>query len=358
MWKRLKANGRPGVFWIAGLALALIAGGCGSDQKTESKGIIVQNPQRHKPVMPATPPSVPVTTPTPAEPEVPDVAQVPREVTFEEAEAAFHSQEYAKAVELFTLYVDRKSENPWGFYMLGLSAWKAGELATAEHAFETSLALDPKHVKSWLNLARVLLDQDRREDALARINEAIALDPQSGVAYRVKGRVFDKMALEVQAVDAYRKAIEIDNADAWAMNNMALIFIEEGLFENALPPLARAVELGGENATFLNNLGMALERTGHYRTAEAVYRQAVDIDTSFEKASLNLARIEQVLEDPELEPVDLTMLAQAFVDDIASWSVATIDVPDTDDDSNGVVGVDDSTVVSESTPEDTPRVEN
>ena len=100
---------------------------------------------------------------------------------------------------------------------------------------ESSLALDPKHFKSWLNLSRVLLEQGRRDDALARVNQAIALDPESGVAYRVKGRVFDEMALEVQAVDAYRRAIEIDNTDAWSMNNMALIFIEEGLFDKALP---------------------------------------------------------------------------------------------------------------------------
>jgi tetratricopeptide (TPR) repeat protein len=106
------------------------------------------------------------------------------------------------------------------------------------------------------------------------------------------------------------------------MNNMALIFIEQGLFEEALPPLARATELKDNVAVFFNNLGMALECTGQFQAAENAYGSALAIDETYEKAAANLNRVEPVFEEPGLAPVDLAVLAQAFVDEVKSWGVA------------------------------------
>ena len=70
---------------------------------------------------------------------------------------------------------------------------------------------------------------------------------------------------------------------------------------------------------FRNNLGMALELSGRYRAAEDVYRTAVDADPMNEKAAENLARIELVKEELDIEPVYLAELSQRFADKIAGW---------------------------------------
>jgi superkiller protein 3 len=145
------------------------------------------------------------------------------------------------------------------------------------------------------------------------------IDPLAHDAYRLKGRACRQLGQLDDAVSAYRRAIQVNNDDAWAMNNLGLIFIETGQFDQALPPLARAVELDGGIAIFLNNLGMALEGTGHFRAAQDTYQSAVDLDGSYYNATMNLSRVEAVLEDPGLEPVDLEIAAQRFVDEIAGW---------------------------------------
>ncbi|UCF20718.1 MAG: tetratricopeptide repeat protein [Gemmatimonadota bacterium] len=243
----------------------------------------------------------------------------PREVSYEEAEAAFAERRYDEAAELFRLYSERKPANPWGYYMLGLSAWKSGDRVSAEDAFETALELNPGHVKSWLNLARVLLDEARADEALEKVEEALALDPGSGVALRLQGRVHHQLGQTEEAIDAYRQAILIDDRDAWSMNNMGLILIEEERFEEALPALARAVEIDDGNAIFHNNLGIALERTGHYRAAEDAFKAVLGLDDTYAKAELNLQRVETLLESPELLPVDLAELARSFEDEVAGW---------------------------------------
>lgn len=245
----------------------------------------------------------------------------PQEVTYDIAEAAYLERRYEEAASLFGRYTQLKSENPWGFYMLGLSAWKAGDLDGAETALVRAIELDPAHLKSYLNLSRVLLDANRPEEAMIRIDEAMAIDPQLGVIYRLQGRAFHQLGNRAEAEKAYRQAIRIDNQDAWSMNNMALLMIEQERFDEALAPLARAVELRGDIAIFHNNLGMVLERTGHFQAAEEAYELAVTLDGGYEKAALNLDRLSLVDKQPDPAPVDLAAAAQSFAEAVERWTV-------------------------------------
>jgi tetratricopeptide (TPR) repeat protein len=251
-------------------------------------------------------------------------SEPPREVTYEEAEAAFADRNYTKAVDLFTRYTEHKTENPWGFYMLGLSAWKAADHERAEAAFERAIELDSDHVKSYINLSRSLLDAGRPTYALIRVHEALELDPGSGTALRLLGRVNHELGKNDEAIDAYRSAIQTDNEDAWAMNNLALILIEEGRYADALPAMARAVELRNDVAVIYNNLGMALEHAGDFRAASEAYDNALTIDGGYENAYANLTRAAGVVEDPNREPVDLQVAAQTFVEQIAGWGGAVV----------------------------------
>ncbi len=295
----------------------------GGGENMSPQNLAMRTTERTTPALPATVDFETETTVAAAQDDSEEVVvaepEPPREVTYEEAETAYRERRYKDAAELFTAYSDRKSENPWGHYMLGLSAWKAGDYELAVKAFDRALELDPNHVKSNLNLSRVLLDTGRPMDALDKINDALAVDSESNTAYRLKGRVFRQIRQNPQAIEAYRRAIQIDDEDAWSMNNLGMIYLAEEMYDKALPPLARAVELKGDVAMFRNNLGMALEHTGRYRAAEVVYQAAIDSDESNIKAAANLSRIELVREDLDIEPVDLAVLSQRFVDEIASW---------------------------------------
>ncbi len=310
---------------IAALILAVSLTGCGSEKSTSDRNRY-SGSRGHASTRTVTSdtPSTVETASAAVEPEkvTPVVAEEPREVTYEEAEAAYNEKRYTEAVKLFVLYTERKSENPWGYYMLGLSSRKAGDLARAEDAFQTALELDPNHVKSWINLGRVLLDAGRPAEALEKIDAALALDPEVKSADRLKGRAYHQLGQIEDAVDAYRKAIMVDRNDAWAMNNLALIMIEQERFDEALKPLARAIELKGDVAIFRNNLGMALERTGRFRAAEKEYAAAVEADESNEKAYSNLSRVEGVEKDVSAIPFDLAGAALEFTAEIDVWEAA------------------------------------
>ena len=219
-------------------------------------------------------------------------------VTFEMADSAYRDRRYDDATTLFKAYTENRPGNPWGFYMLGLSAWKSGDRVQAESAFTQALSLDSTHVKSHLNLSRVLLEDGQPDSALTHIEAAIALDSTSSEPVRLQGRAFEAQGKSDDAILAYNRAIQLDSADVWALNNLGALYIRLERFQEAIEPLKVAVQLNDQVAVFHNNFGMALERTGQYRAAEAEYRAAVAIEGTYGKAVTNLQRVQQLKEAP------------------------------------------------------------
>ena len=188
----------------AAVPLAVVA--CGGADQSEANAERSARETVHQ-VEAQLPPPLPKIETTLAAAEPPEVAapEPPKEVTYEEAESAFLERRYDEAVELFVLYSERRPENPWGYYMLGLSAIRANEHERAEEAFERALELEPMHVKSWLNLGRVLLATNRSEEALLNIEEALVLDPESNSGLRLQGRAFHQLGRLEDAIDSYRQ---------------------------------------------------------------------------------------------------------------------------------------------------------
>lgn len=243
-----------------------------------------------------------------------------KRVTYKEAEAAFKARNYTEAVELFTHYTKRKNKNAWGFYMLGLSAKRAGDLDVATEALEKATQLDPEHLKSWVNLGRVYLDAKLPAKSIDAIDKALKLDTSDGNVYRLAGRAHDQLGDLKMAEEAYEKALALNSKDAWAMNNLAFVLLRNDRLDEALPLLALAIQLKSDVAVFYNNLGMALESKKHFREAESAYEKAVELDAGYAKALANKDRLTNVDGPKGLNPIDLNQLAKNQQAILKTWA--------------------------------------
>ena len=313
-----------GIAFILLIALSMTMFGCGGE--SQSKQVRTVSETTESTPSPSQSPigeEVTVVVPdvdTPSEAAVTEL----QPVSFADAEAAFNQHNYTEAVRLFKTYTEENAENAWGHYMYGLAAKRIGDYSSAEEAFNRALELDPKHSKSLLNLARVLIDDQRPEEALEKLDAALELDPESGTAFRLQGRAFHNLGWMDDARNAYREAILIDSTDAWSINNLALIDLEQERYEDALAALARTIELRDDVSIFYNNLGMALEHTGHIRDAEDAYGSAVAIDSTYEKALVNRDRVLMIDQPVDIEAADFEALAQVFIDQIREWNAEAL----------------------------------
>ena len=220
---------------------------------------------------------------------------------------------------MFTAYTGTHPDNPWGYYMLGMSEWKAGNKEKALDAFDRTLQLDPEHRKSLFNSSRVLLESGQPKEALLRIQKALELEPMSSEGLRLLGRTRYELGNVEESVRAYQRALTVDDRDVWSMNNLGLIYIQQDRSEQAIPPLARAVELRDNSPVFQNNLGTALERAGYPTAAAKAYEAAIARDSTYAKASVGLARVTGGSQVPESVAVDLTRLSTEFQTQIEGW---------------------------------------
>ena len=277
------------------LVAALAAVGCSNEKTSQS----TDQETKRTPKMQ----SVSLTKPLSDKPLDTTPPKVTGPVSYVEGEAAFQAGKFVEATRIFEQYTVEKPNNVWGFFMLGLSESKAGDAAKAEKAFEQALTIDPDHLKTLLNLSRVLIDQKKYDDAIVRLARAGDVDSGSVEVHRLLGRAYNGKHKVDDAIESYRRAIALDPKDAWSMNNLGLILIQAGRPFDAIPLLSGAVELQKNVSTFHNNLGMALEHTGRFTAAAAEYKEALDADSGNEKAKRNLTRIETVKVSSE-EPFD------------------------------------------------------
>lgn len=246
------------------------------------------------------------------EPEIEPVPEPePEPVSYTDAETAYHAGTYEEATNLFERYVADHPDNVWGMYMLGLSAWKAGDLETADVALADARAMQPEHLKSLVNHTRVLLDLDRDAEAQDAVTAALALAPADLGALRLQARLHHRTGRLDEAAASYEDILRHRGDDVWALNNLGLIRIEQERFDEALPPLARAGELA-DAACIHNNLGVALERTGWYAQAAQAYEAALAQDAGHARATASLDRVSGLQEDPAREPLDLIAVAAGF----------------------------------------------
>src|SRR5687768_12918430 len=104
------ATVRAMAFALASVALVATAIACGTEIK-EPKDVAVDS-------------ATPVATIDSSGGNVTPTVPVPP-VSISEAETAYRDKRYADATKLFSTYADQHPNNPWGHYMLGLSAWKS-----------------------------------------------------------------------------------------------------------------------------------------------------------------------------------------------------------------------------------------
>ena len=303
----------------AAVVLTGLLAACGGDQQKAAvpqEGIAIAQ----VPAVPAT--AEPVVSPT-------TDAGTPvkrTNVAYKEADAVFRKGHYQEAAELFTVYTEENPNDGFGFYMLGLSTWKSGDHAGAEKALTRAAELNGESVKVRTNLGRVLLEQGRATEALPHLEKAIELEPESFEVWRVMGNVQAQLNHSTDALESYRQALIRNVQDAWSMNNYGLVLIQQGRYQEALPPLARAVELMPRSAKFQNNLGIALEGSGFLNSARLAFSAALDADSTFAKARVSLERVQKNLGGMESEPLDLSVFARTFMDEIDRWRA----VPGTD----------------------------
>jgi arylsulfatase A-like enzyme/Flp pilus assembly protein TadD len=137
---------------------------------------------------------------------------------------------------------------------------------------------DPKDKIGLYNLlkdAGAQFAEDRLDEAIATVKQALTEDPSIVEAYMLLGNFHKKAKRPREAIAAYKRALALDDEHQAALFLLAVAYKEEGRLDEARAGFERALALDPRNGKALWQLADLYMRKGEPKKAQAVIQDAL-----------------------------------------------------------------------------------
>jgi len=151
---------------------------------------------------------------------------------------------------------------PQGFLQLANAYQRVGAPAQAIEMLERASALAPREAAIRVELADLLLKEERFPDAASHARRAAADEPRNAGAWSTLGAAEHKLGRFDAALEAYRKAKALKPDWTFLDNNLAAAAISAGRPEEAIAAARKWLEADPGNAEALSFLALALNEAG------------------------------------------------------------------------------------------------
>lgn len=240
---------------------------------------------------------------------------------------------YDEAIEACNQGIAIKPDEPNTYNTRGLSYNALGEYSHAEKDFLQALQLDPVFCYSLGNMAMVLTNQGRINEASAYAKKAvhqcpdmkdgynqrariymklkmpdlalqdrntiIDLEPGNPENYYIRGRIYHEMGEDEKAKKDFRHAIELNPDIVWPYLNLGSIYMTEMEYDKAESLFLRAHEIAPDNEYPCTGLGYIYRERYDNKKSRIWFEKAVAINPDNDYALSYLGYIELVIGDQQ-----------------------------------------------------------
>jgi tetratricopeptide (TPR) repeat protein len=157
-----------------------------------------------------------------------------------------HMGEMARAMEMYERAFQLDPTDTDLYLNLGLAAWRLDLHTVAEKFFRHYCELAPEQPMGWNNLAGVLRDRSRFDDAIEVCRSAIYRMPEQPLLWNTLGTILVELSDFAQAATFYREALRLDPTFTRAWHNLGYGLHHTGPLDEALAAYDTALSLPQE----------------------------------------------------------------------------------------------------------------
>ncbi len=139
------------------------------------------------------------------------------------------------------------------------------------------------------NLGGALLDEDRFDEALIHLNQALALKPNYCNAMNTKARVLLEKDEVDQAISIFKKVLNVEKDRPDTRNYLGLAYMKKGQLDLAVTSYEEAIELKPDHFRAMNNLGVVFQKQGETDLAIEQWEKALAVEPDHSQAHYNVA---------------------------------------------------------------------
>jgi tetratricopeptide (TPR) repeat protein len=167
---------------------------------------------------------------------------------------------------------------PLALHVKGRALYHLDRESEALADLDQALALTPDYAACLGDRGETYRWLGRYEEALADLDRAVELDPGLQSAVACRGATRRQMGRYSDALADLDRAIDLDPADAWALANRGETYRQMDRYSDALADLDRAIDLDPAYQWALASRGETYRQMGRYSDALADLDRAIDLD--------------------------------------------------------------------------------
>ena len=141
--------------------------------------------------------------------------------------------------------------------------------------------------------AQQLLKAGQAQQALERVNRALAANPRDPQARFLKGLIFTEQGKQPEAIEIFTKLTQDYPNLPEPYNNLAVIYASQGQYEKARSALEQSIRTHPSYATAYENLGDV-----YAKLASQAYGKALQLDASNTGAQNKLSLVRELVREP------------------------------------------------------------
>jgi tetratricopeptide (TPR) repeat protein len=169
--------------------------------------------------------------------------------------------------------------------------WKrhqARDFRGAEEIYRRILRAEPRNGRVWFVLGSLCADEDRLDEAVAYMRQALEIVPNEPMGHFHLGNVLVRQHKYREAEQAYRNCLKYRPDDVSALTNIGFVLGEQGRTQEAKEVYRRVLKGNGALPETHHNLGNILRDEGKLDEALACYREALRLRPSYAKVFINM----------------------------------------------------------------------
>jgi tetratricopeptide (TPR) repeat protein len=179
--------------------------------------------------------------------------------------------------------------NPDIYVNLAVVALAENKVDEAIGFYNNALAIDGAHFEALRGLTNIYAGQKHADQAHARIDQAIASQPNNASLHFLKGRIYGFEMNAKGAEAEFRRAVEIDPNYLAAYSALAALFVNTNQQQRAIEEYRKIVERRPENPAIYTLIGMLEMNQQNIDAAIENYKKALAQDQNAIFAANNLA---------------------------------------------------------------------
>lgn len=153
--------------------------------------------------------------------------------------------------------------------------------------------------------AQQLFKSGQTQQALERVNRALAANPREPQARFLKGLIFTEQGKQQEAIDIFAKLTQDYPNLPEPYNNLAVIYASQGQYDKARTALEQSIRTHPSYATAYENLGDV-----YAKLASQAYGKALQLDSSNTGAQNKLSLVRELVREPGQRPLAAAPVAK------------------------------------------------